>query len=167
MNVKLRITEVVQLIDKRLHIEQVSRQLQPIASQAGIMLVEPQAGAGYYQWSLPGDGWTAFPKGSESEQSAVAIILKERKTSFTSALKGSPLVDAVFTMPSADFVYFRPSGTSYEVALTAWGMKFPDRPATHELDTYISKSSLQVVSIGFEWAGTLLPHFSFLLLTHL
>ena len=111
MNVKLRITEVVQLIDKRLHIDQVSRQLQPIASQTGIMLAEPQAGAGYYQWSLPGDGWTAFPLGSDSEKSAVAIILKERKAAFASALKGSPLTDAVFTMPSADFVYFRPSGT--------------------------------------------------------
>ena len=166
MNVKLRLGEVLLLIDKQFHIEQISNQLQPIAKQADLIFAKHQVGSGYLQWTLPGSDWTAFPAGSDSQKSLVALKYKERKERMQNSLQGSFLKDIIFSVPSEDFVYFRQKGEMLEIALTAWGYKYPNRPPSRELDTWISKQELQNVNIAFVWAEQFLPEFSFKLSGH-
>ena len=166
MNIKLQLSEVRLLIDKRFPIEQIGSQLQPIARQANLIFAEHQVGAGYLQWSLPGMDWNAFPNGSDEQKTIVAQIYKERKAQMQSALQGSFLKDIVFSVPSEEFIFFRQDGDKWEIALTAWGYKYPDKPASGELDTWISRQDLQNVKIAFAWADQYLPDFSFKLSGH-
>ena len=163
MNVKLLINQVLPLIDRRISTAQVYKQLLPLAEQARLFFAEPQTGVDYLQWSLPGTDWTSFPEGDESQKSIVAQVYKDRRATMTAALEGSPLKDIVLTVPSEEFIYFRPAGTDWEIALTAWGFRYPDRPATGELDTHIHRSAMQLVDIGFEWDSQRLPDYHFLL----
>lgn len=161
MNIKLQLGEVRLLIDKRFPIEQISNQLQSIAPKANLIFAEHQVGAGYLQWALPGSDWTAFPNGSDSQKDIVAQVYKERKAQMQSFLQGSFLKDIVFSVPSEDFIFFRQNGDGWDIALTAWGYKYPNKPASGELDTWISKHDLQEVNIAFVWAGQTLPELSF------
>ena len=163
MNVKLLINQVLPLIDRRISTAQVYKQLLPLAEQARLFFAEPQTGVDYLQWSLPGTDWTSFPEGDESQKSIVAQVYKDRRATMTAALEGSPLKDIVLTVPSEEYIYFRPAGTDWEIALTAWGFRYPDRPATGELDTHIHRSAMQLVDIGFEWDSQRLPDYHFLL----
>ena len=163
MNVKLLINQVLPLIDRRISTAQVYKQLLPLAEQARLFFAEPQTGVDYLQWSLPGIDWTSFPEGDESQKAAVAQVYKDRRATMQAALEGSPLKDIVLTVPSEEFIYFRPVGTDWEIALTAWAFRYPDRPATGELDTHIHRSAMQLVDIGFEWDRQRLPDYHFLL----
>ena len=163
MNVKLLINQVLPLIDRRISTAQVYKQLLPLAEQARLFFAEPQTGVDYLQWSLPGIDWTSFPEGDESQKAAVAQVYKDRRATMQAALEGSPLKDIVLTVPSEEFIYFRPVGTDWEIALTAWAFRYPDRPATGELDTHIHRSAMQQVDIGFEWDSQRLPDYHFLL----
>lgn len=161
MNIKLQLGEVRLLIDKRFPIEQICNQLHPIAQKANLIFAGHQVGAGYLQWVLPGSDWTAFPNGSDSQKDIVAQIYKERKAQMQSFLQGSFLEDSIFSVPSEDFIFFRQNGDGWDIALTAWGYKYPNKPASGELDTWISKHDLQKVNIAFAWAGLTMPGFSF------
>lgn len=167
MNIKLQLGEVRPLIDKRLPMEQISHQLQPIAKQANLIFATLQPGAGYLQWSLPGADWTPFTEGDEMAQTTVAQIYKTRRSLMQNALQGSPLKDIVFSVPSEDFVFYRQQGEDWEIALTAWGYKYPDKRPTQDLDTYITKKNLQKVSVAFAWAGQTIPGLNFKLSGHL
>ncbi|MGN0282451.1 MAG: hypothetical protein ACI4B3_09150 [Prevotella sp.] len=166
MNIKLQLGEVRLLIDKRFPIEQISNQLKPIAKQANLIFAEHQVGAGYLQWALPGANWTAFSCGSNQQKVVIAQVYKERKNQMQKTLEGSFLKDVIFSVPSEDFIYFRQDAERLDIALTAWGYKYPDKPATGELDTWISKQELQKVDIAFAWNGQTLPSFSFKLSGH-
>lgn len=166
MNIKLQLGEVRLLIDKRFPIEQISNQLQSIAKQANLIFAEHQVGAGYLQWALPGANWTAFSNGSDQQKAVIAQVFQDRKTQMQSSLEGSFLKDIIFSVPSEDFIFFRQDGEQLDIALTAWGYKYPDKPASGELDTWISKQDLQNVNIAFVWAGQTLPAFSFKLSGH-
>lgn len=167
MNVKLKLGDVCLLLDNRISIKQISCKLQPIAKQANLLFADPQVGAGYLQWTLSGTGWIAFPNGTDDQRSVVAQLYKERKSLMQNSLQGSVLKDLVFTVPSDDFIFFRQDGDKWEIALTAWGYKYPDRPASSELDTWISKHELQKVNIAFLWAGQKQPNFGFKLSGHI
>ncbi len=166
MNIKLQLGEVRLLIDKRFPIEQISNQLQPIAKQANLIFADHQVGAGYLQWSLPGGNWTAFSSGSNQQKAVIAQVYKERKTQMQTSLEGSFLKDIIFSVPSEDFIFFRQDAEQFDIALTAWGYKYPDKPASGELDTWISKQDLQKVNIAFAWDGQTLSSFSFKLSGH-
>lgn len=166
MNIKLQLGEIRLLIDKRFPIEQISNQLHPIAKQANLIFAEHQVGVGYLQWALPGTNWTAFSNGNEEQKAFIAQLYKERKTQIQNSLEGSLLKDIIFSVPSEDFIFFRQNGEQWDIALTAWGYKYPDKPASGELDTWISKQELQKVNIAFAWAGKTLPTFSFKLSGH-
>ena len=167
MNIKLRLGEVRLLIDKRIPLEQICVQLQPLAKQANLIFAEIQPGSGYLQWSLPGSDWISFSKADNVQKASVARDYKARKNQLQSLLKGSSLVDVVFSVPSEDFIYFRQGGEGWDIALTAWGCKYPEIPATKDLDTYITKQDLQTVNIGFAWAGEKLPELNFKLCGYL
>ena len=161
MNIKLPLTDVVSLLDHRISIHQVCKQLQPIAQQAQLLFVEPQTGSGYLQWTLQGDDWQSFTKGNDDQKAAVAQVFQDRKGNMEQFLGASPLKETIFSMPSPDYIYFRPSGESWDIALTAWAYRFPDKPACRELDTWIVKKALQDVCIGFTWQKAPLPNYSF------
>lgn len=163
MNVKLYLNEIVRLIDNRVSVEAVYNQLAPLAEQARLGLPMPQAGAGYLQWSLPGNDWKPFSQASEAEKSVIARLYQQRKEQLTAAYKASPMMDAALTTPSADFIYFRKNGTDYDISLVAWGYRYPNQVPCKELDTWIKKEILQKVRIGFEWDGQLLANFPFYL----
>lgn len=166
MNIKLQLGEVRLLIDKRFPIEQISNQLQPIAKQANLIFAEHQVGAGYLQWALPGSDWTAFSKGNEDEKNTIAQLFKERKAQMQGLLQGASIQDAIFSVPSENFIFFRQKGEQWEIALTAWGYKYTNKPFTSELDTWITRQDLQKVNIAFAWAGQNLPAYSFKLSGH-
>ena len=126
MNIKVTLGEVRPLIDKRLPMEIISQKLKPIAKQANLIFADWQPCGNYLQWSLPGTDWTPFTKGNEEEQATVAQIYETRKTLMQNALQGSPLKDIIFSVPSADFVFFRQQGVDWEIALTAWGYRYPE-----------------------------------------
>lgn len=161
MNVKLHLGEVYSLLDKHISRKQVYQLLSPIAVQAKLLFPEEKSGFGYLQWDLPGSDWISFMDGDDNQKSSVAQVFQQRKAIMRSALNGSPLATAIFTIPAEKFIYFRPQGNSWEIAVTAWGYKYPNLPGSGELDIYITKTILQNVMIGFQWADELLPNLAF------
>ena len=162
MNIKFQVGEICPLIDKQIPVNKLVGILQPLAKQANLIFVEQQVGAGYLQWSLSGSDWVAFTKGTEQQKSDVAEVYKMRRIQMQNAMQGSPLKDVVFSVPSEDFIFFRPNGENWEIALVAWGYKYPDKPVCKELDTWITKTEKQIVNIAFSWAGQTLPEFNFI-----
>lgn len=161
MNVKLHLGEVVPLLEKHISKKQVHQLLSPIAAQANLMFPEEKSGFGYLQWDLPGNDWISFMDGDDNQKSSVAQVYQQRKSIMRSALKGSPFETAIFTVPAEEYIYFRPKGNSWEIAVTAWGYKYPNKPGSGELDIYITKTIMQDVMIGFQWADKLLPNLAF------
>lgn len=161
MNIKLQISEVVRLINNRIPMELIYKQLTPLAEQAKIGFPAPQTGAGYLQWTLQGNGWIAFSKANAEQKATVSQLYHERSKTILATLKDSPLKDIIFTVPSEDFIYFRENGYDYEISLIAWGYKYPNHLPCTELSTWINKSILQKVYIGFKWDGKLLTNYNF------
>lgn len=79
MNVKLYLNEIVRLIDNRVPVKAVYNQLAPLAEQVKLRLPMPQAGAGYLQWSLPGNNWKPFSQAPEEEKTVIAKLYQQRK----------------------------------------------------------------------------------------
>ena len=148
MNIKLQLSEVRLLIDKRFPIEQIGSQLQPIARQANLIFAEHQVGAGYLQWSLPGMDWNAFPNGSDEQKTIVAQIYKERKAQMQSALQGSFLKDIVFSVPSEEFIFFRQDGdlTSPQVENSTHG--YPGRIFKMSKSLSLGLTSICLISVS-------------------
>lgn len=161
MNVQLRINEVKPVLDPKLSIEQIGRTLQQFASKSNLIFPIPQVGHGYQQWSLPGMGWTSFANLPEDKKADAATAFIQRKNTMMAQLNGSPIRDAVFTVPSDDFIYFRQNGTNWEIAVAAWGFRYPDKIMTSEIDVWVRRDKVQDVNIGFSWDGQLLPNYSF------
>lgn len=161
MNIKLKISEVEPLLDKKIPEQMVYKLLKPLADNAGLLFSEPVVGTGYLQWDLPGKGWISFSDADETQKAAVAQAYQQRKTAMRAAMTGSTIEQAVFTIPSEKFIFFRPKGNGWEIAVTAWGHKFPNQNGGGELDTWISKAALQDVRISFTWDGNNIPGFAF------
>lgn len=163
MNVKLYLNEIVRLIDSRVPTEAVHKQLAPLAEQACLGLSMPQAGVGYLQWSLPGNDWKPFPQAVEEEKPIIALLYQQRREQMMATNKQSPILEAALTIPAEDFIYFRKNGTDYDIALVAWGYRYPNQRPCKELNTWIEKASVQEVRTGFEWDGCLLKNCLFYL----
>ena len=161
MNIKLQVNAVKPVLSQHVAIGNVFKQLEPLAKKAQLLFVEPQAGAGYLQWSLPGSDWTKFTEGTEAQKDGIAQTYKARKGTLESALGNSPIKEAIFTVPSADFIFFRKNGESWDIAFTAWGYKFPDHWTPNELETWLAKNNVQEVNIGFLWADQMLQNLGF------
>ena len=161
MNVKLNINEIIPLLGKGVSMEKLASQLQSKASEAGLLLPAPQAGAGYLQWTLPGAGWIPFSKAPESDKPALAQEHQRRCDILRSALEGSPAKDAIVQVPSEEYIFFRPAGATWEMALVAWGYRFPDSPGCKGLETWIVRKAVQDVCIAFLWDGEKLPNCPF------
>lgn len=160
MIAKFQVGELVSLLPKQAAIGQVYNKVSPVALMAGILLPEPQFGAGYVQWRLPGDGWKSYATCDEASKDLIAPLYNERMAALEKALTGSPLKEASY-VPSTKQIFYRETNGEWEIALVAWGHRYPNIFPTKELDTRISKDLLQTVSIGFLWNKDLIPNFNF------
>lgn len=163
MNVKLYLNGIVRIIDNRVPIHAVHKQLAPLADQIRLCLPMPQAGSNYLQWSLPGNDWRPFSQAAEEEKKVIALLYQQRREQLMAVNKQSPILEAALTTPAEDFIYFRKNGTDYDLALVAWGYRYPNQRPCMELNTWIQKTSVQEVRIGFEWGGCLLENLPFYL----
>ena len=162
MNIKLRINEVINLLPQ-IATEQLHKTLSPIVQSVGVVLPPVKIGHGYYLWTLDGDNWVSFTKLETQQKALVAELYQEKIKSFNTFLEGSPLKDIVITIPSEDFIFTRPNGSSYDIALTGWGYKYPHKAPIISLDTWVKHIDKEAVRIGFKWDDDLLPHFPFTL----
>lgn len=163
MNVKLHINKVIRLIDNCVPTELICKQLAPLTEQIRLKLPMPQTGAGYLQWSLPGNDWISFSQATEEQKPVIAKLYQQRREQMVIACKASPLIEATLTIPSEDFVYFRKNGVDYDISLVAWGYKYPYQVPCMELDTWIKKEISQKVCIGFKWDDQFLENYLFYL----
>ena len=163
MNVKVYLNEIVWLVDNRVSAHAIYKQLAPLANQIRLDLAMLQVGSGYLQWSLPGNDWKPFPQAAEEEKPIIALLYQQRKEQIMTANKQSPILEAALTIPAEDFIYFRRNGTDYDLALVAWGYRYPNQRPCTELNTWIKKASVQEVRTGFEWDGCLLENYLFYL----
>lgn len=149
---KIPITKAVPLVDKSRSMLEYCDYLNHKGKQIGLLFVEQQIGAGFFQWSLPGEGWQSFNDCDETKKSEIAKVFVERCDKMRALLNGSPLQDAVLTVPSeGDFVFVREKDGAMEVALTAWGYKYIDVPVGREIYGFYSEEEYQEVKIGFAW----------------
>lgn len=163
MNIKVAINAVTRIVDAKVPIEQLYRAVQPAAKGAGIKLGTFTAGAGYLQWALDGEGWTAFKDLDENEKGRVATTFIERRDHAIAALKGAQVARDVFTVPGDEFLFVRENGVDLEISLAAWAYRYPERGTGLELNTWRNNVVLQAVNIIFLWNGLPLPNVPFML----
>ena len=142
MNIKLNISGIAPLFPQHVPIAQVYSQLRNKAKSANLLLAEPQTGVGYLQWTLPGDGWTAYTKGDEAEREAVAEAYNQRKATLQAAMDDRTAA-ALFTLPSNDYIFFRAAADGYDIGIAAWGYRFPNQSPGGELGSTLQKQKLQ------------------------
>lgn len=161
MRIQLGVQEVFSLLSNKLSVEQVAVQVEKLAARHNLLLPSPQPGAGYLQWNLPGEGWVPVSKADDSERALIAAEYKRRCEALQSALTGSPIQSIVVQVPSPDYIYYRQQEGKLEIALVAWGYRFPDVLPCQELEAWIVKNPKQKVNVGFLWDGRLLPSCQF------
>ncbi|MDT3365896.1 MAG: hypothetical protein LIQ26_01250, partial [Bacteroidota bacterium] len=76
---KFQLNHVLPVFDRPLPLEAVGKQLQPLAMPDGLYFADPVTGAGYLQWTLPGDDWQSFADADERSKSDIAQLYQERK----------------------------------------------------------------------------------------
>ena len=158
------IAKVTLLIDKTYSMLQLSNQLSAYGEQANLLFVEPQTGAGFFQWTLPGEGWKTFGDLDEQTKRTIAPIYVQRQDMLRNVLGDFPLRDAVLKVPSEDeFVFFRQKDGDWEIALTGWGYQFANIPSAGEIGAWVVHKEYQEVSIGFRWDDFLQPNLSFVI----
>lgn len=157
MKIKLPLKSLTQLFDSLANVRQAYSQLQRMAVEQDLLFADFNVGNGYLEWDLPGEGWTKFIDAPAARKSDIAEIYEQRKNALLSKLKGSFLSSFVFSVPSDDFIFFRTAGDKTEIALVAWGFRYPDRAPSGELETWIRKVPMQDVRLAFEWDGVKLP----------
>lgn len=161
MNVKVAVNSVSRIIDPKLPIEKIYKQLKGVAKECGIVFGEPSAGVGLLQWTLEDSDWIAFNDLSDSEKPQAAAIFEERKRSLMAKLNGSSLACEVLVIPEEKYLFFRNLYSQPEVALAAWGYQYPHLKTGNELETWRNKIEKQRVVIAFLWDGCRLPHCTF------
>lgn len=164
MNIKLNVSAINRLLSENISLGQVYTKISPIAKSSGVRLAEYTTGAGYHQWSLPGNEWKPFSKLDDDTKAVAANEYLERKTTLLNALKGSELAEMVCSVPSDnEFVYFRQTESGLEIALVAWSFRFPDKPNGCELETWKKKIAAEDVNISFVWNKSKFQNFDFFL----
>lgn len=86
-----------------------------------------RVGAGFFQWSFPGEDWTRLSDADSVEAADVNERLKEIKKEVGAALSSIPKINVenIFTTPGKEFVFYRYDDGNLLVMLTAWDFKFP------------------------------------------
>lgn len=162
MKIKLPLQSLTQLFDNLANLRKAFPQLQKLGKEDDIIFADFNVGNGYLEWDLPGDEWKQFDKVSEEEKSIIAESFEKHKKNLQAKLQGSFLNNFAFSVPSSEFIYFR-NKSNFEVALVAWGFRYPDRAPSGELESWIKKRNEEDVRVAFEWDGQKLPLMPFTL----
>ena len=157
---------VIRLIDPKLPIEKLYKQLKGLEASIGLTFGKPSVGAGQLQWTLEGEGWRSFSELNESEKHKASLLFNDRKKLLQKNLGGSSLSATLLTFPEEKFLYFRNVDSQPGVGITCWGYRYPHIKDGKELEKWIKKVVLQEVAISFSWAGKQLPDFPFKFNTH-
>lgn len=163
MNVQCNIHELVSVLPPKVALMQVASAIKPIAAKADLLFPTPQVGPTYQQWALPGSGWVSFTELPDDLKPAAAAEYVNRRNIMQAALKDSPVGAAVLTVPSDEYIYFRQQANRWEIAVAAWGFKSHNILKKGEIDTWIKKTAVQDVNVGFSWDHKLLPNFPFMI----
>lgn len=86
-----------------------------------------KVGAGFYQWTIPGEGWICLSEADELDVADVRKLLSEKKSALRTLLSNNPKinVDNIFTTPGDEYIFFKANNNSLEIRLVAWDYKFP------------------------------------------
>lgn len=164
MFIQFKLLELRPLLGNTIPYAQIYQQLYPVAQRAGLLMPNREEGAGYLQWSLPGEDWTSLSDADEELKATVAGVYNERRTKLADTFKNMKMRDALLAVPSEKQILFRRNGNDWDIAMVAWGYCYPNHPPVGDLKGYAPPQKIrQQVNIGFMWDGELLPHFDFLL----
>lgn len=127
MNVKIKASGVLCLLgdDYERVYAALKKQLAP---EEGVLFSGRTPGFEYLQWELPGEGWESLAEADP----LVAIAVRNRYNSLCDNIRNrfatnKSLVDRILTLPDESYIYYRNTAGGFEVRLTAWGYKYPER----------------------------------------
>ena len=92
-----------------------------------------KVGAGFFQWSFPGEGWTRLSEADSIESAEVLGRMTEIKAEIAPALASVPKMnlDSIFTTPGKDYVFYKyDQDGKIRLMLAAWDYKFPVKQLT-------------------------------------
>ena len=166
MNVKLQQKDVFCLVN---NYEQVYSLITKQINVSGLTFCKRQAGAGYLQWTLPDGDWTALTKAPDSEQE----LIRQQFYTMSQAVRSKfgsneKLAQAVLSIPSEEHVFYQCDINGHlQLALTAWGYKFPDRPDGDNIKGRATPPvEQQMVRLCFVYDAEKLPNMPFTLITY-
>lgn len=164
MNIKLQTNKVISLL-ANISPEQLHHILSPLAEETDLTLPPTKIGYGYYQWTLDGEDWVPFSNLNDTQKAIVAEIYQERIKRIKTHLTGSPMQDFALRVPSEEYIFIRNKNDNkgYDIALVAYGYRFPHKAPLVSLDTWVKQTEKESVKIAFTWDNTLLTNFPFLL----
>lgn len=127
MNVKIKASGVLCLLgdDYERVYAALKKQLAP---EEGVLFSGRTPGFEYLQWELPGEGWVSLAEADPIE----AIAVRNRYNSLCDSIRNrfatnKTLVDRILTIPDESYVYYRNTAGGFELKVTAWGYKYPER----------------------------------------
>lgn len=175
MKKKLNINQVERLLDVSFNLDKIFQVIKPEAENVKLTFAEITTAPGAYQWNLPGDDWTPLSKLNGEEREVAEAMLKQRCFQMETPLRQAderikkqagkkevPSLTNALIVPSYDYVFVRKDlYDGWDIAVTAWGFKFPAQPPVRISAPIKDIPNIQEVAVGFDWNGTLIPDFQF------
>lgn len=161
MNVQIKVSDLVYMLDSNIPISQAARAVKDQARQAEILMPTPEPGPGYMVWRLPGEGWISFDNLPESEKPEKATLLSDRLETLKKLIGNPEVASRIVRVPATRHYFFRSSNGMTECALVGWAYRYPESHSGDELEAWINRVKKQDVSLGFVWDGKLIPLQSF------
>ena len=153
MNRKVDYNALSPILGSSISMIQVGKKVQSLADKAGLLLPEVEAGAGYLQWSIPGDEWVPLTSLDGTARQKAEQTLEERTAQLKQLMAGAPVAEAVCTVPGGEYVYVRQQGERIDIALMAWGYRYPTKVEGGPVSTGYEPTLTEEVEIAFEWDG--------------
>lgn len=130
MNIKINANDIYK-ITKSCSCDEMQEIFESLPNELQIFATY-KVGAGFFQWTLPGEGWTSLAEVDELDAIDVRNLLNEKKLAIKQILSSNRKinVDNIFTTPgeNGEYVFFRAIGNDIDIRLVAWDYKFPVKP---------------------------------------
>jgi len=162
MNIILK-TALVELIIDQPMAQKLHKLINERIAHGNFVFPEREMGAGYYQWKIPGNDWSTFDTLSDEDKSDVAEIFVNKKKQLISSSENVKLVESMFVIPDNKYIYAKKGEDGqWNIAVTAWGLKFPSKPGGGAVSKFITTVAKQNVKIGFLWENKRQPNYPFI-----
>lgn len=127
MEIRLPEDGVIKILSKDVFTsEQIWSILSDVLTKKDCVFAAFSTFPGMYVWTLPGRGWTSLSETDESTAMMVRDVLKAKRRAVTRALTPWPTlkIEALFTVPSDEYVFFRDGHDGQiQIMLAAWDYK--------------------------------------------